>query len=78
VEDEGDAAVEEPPTHSGAVGVSKVKVQHTSRNVGVTGQIERLVQSGSAKHCRPGILEAACDVEPNQDLVLDHKNGPSY
>lgn len=65
VEDEGDAAVEELPTHSGAVGVSKVKVQHTGRNVGVTGQIERRVQSGSGKHRRAGILEAARDVDAN-------------
>ena len=77
VEDERNAAVDELPAYSGAVGVSEVKVQNAGRKVGVTSQVERLVQSGGGQYRRAGILEAFCDVKANQGFVLDHEDGPS-
>src|SRR5204863_9147259 len=63
VEDERDAAVEELPADEGAVGIAEIEIQYTSRDVGVPGQTQRLVQVSSGQHLCACSLQVPRDVE---------------
>ena len=77
MEDERDAAVEELPADERAVRIAEIEIQDARRDVGVSGQTERLVQMRSGQHLCAGRLQAPRGVEADQRLIFDEKDGAS-
>ena len=77
VENEGDPAVHELPADRGAVGAPEIEVQYTRRDVGIGGELERLVDPGRGHDGGSCILKTPRDFKAHQGLVLDDQYGLS-
>src|SRR5882724_11945175 len=75
MKDEWDTPVEKLPAYWRAIRLPKVEIQDSSRQAGMPGQTERLVEMGCGKDRRPGALQAVHHVQAKQRLVLNDEDG---
>jgi len=71
MEDEGNMPIHELPADRRAIGIAKIEIQDSCRQVRVIGQPHRIVETRSGKHSCARVLQTRRKLETERRIVFD-------